>query len=31
MNPYLNCEKYKDLLGTSDKEKAFTLLKRMRQ
>jgi hypothetical protein len=30
MNPFLNPEKYMNILGTSDRVKAFTILKKMR-
>jgi hypothetical protein len=30
MNPFLNPEKYMNILGTSDRFKAFTILKKMR-
>jgi len=31
LNPYLILDKFKDLLGTTDKEKSFLLLRKMRQ
>jgi len=30
MNPFLSPEKYMSLLGTSDRFKAFTIMKKMR-
>jgi len=31
MNPFLTPDKFKDILGTSDKERSFLLLRKMRQ